>query len=83
MKTKNYDGENDEKNIDEKRRKNDDEERRRRNQQKNDVECDENDVNLMTKNYPVLTKLDYYLAYDTSEHRQLSPNLSLTIRHCD
>ena len=25
------------------------------------------------KNYPLLKKLDYYLAYDTTDHRQLSP----------
>ena len=41
----------------------------------------ENDVKMTTKNYPVLKKLDYYLAYDTSDHRQLHPNLSLIIRH--
>ena len=33
----------------------------------------ENDVKMTTKKSSGLKKLDYYLAYDTTDHRQLSP----------
>ena len=54
---------------------------------KNDVESDKKKTLKTTikwkqKNYPVVNKLDYYLAYDTSDHRKPPPNLPLPIRHC-
>ena len=67
---------------DEKQRRRKRQKRRGKRRKNDDVENDKKRMtSKATKNYPVLNKLDFYLAYDTSAHRQLSPSLSLTIRH--
>ena len=77
--TKNDGVESDEKNTKWKGRKR----RRRQRRRKKDVESDEKNDNVESDekngvrktikwriNYPALNKLDYYLAYDTSDHRR-------------